>query len=143
MNAKILKNINKIPKKPGVYLFKDTDGRILYIGKALDLKKRVRSHFAKAGNFFSSQFAEKISDIDWIKTENESQALILENQLIKKYRPRYNIQWRDDKSYFWVVFSDDEWSRIQIIHYRQMVKVTKPVSLGGYVKHQTLNETGL
>ena len=106
-------------------MFREISGRILYIGKARDLRKRVQSHFKRGSNLFLSRFLEKISDIDWIKTENESQALLLENQLIKKYQPRYNIQWRDDKSYFWVTFSQDEWPRVEIVHKNILIDKTR------------------
>ena len=130
MTMTIKKQFKKIPKKPGVYLFfakgesasgrKDTTGRIVYIGKAIDLKKRVQSHFSKKSASYGVLFVDKVSDIDWIKTKNETEAMLLEDQLIKKYKPRYNIQWKDDKSYFWVVFSNDEWPRVQIVHKPQV-----------------------
>jgi len=138
MNKILNKKIKEAPKKSGVYLLKDASGRIIYIGKAKNLKKRIQAHFAKTSIFFTNQFIPfkkenknrqekereslakgvigKISDIDWIETENEKQALLLESQLIKKYKPRYNIQWRDDKSYFWVSFSNDEWPKVLIVH---------------------------
>jgi len=111
----IKKKISLLPGKPGVYLFKDTNRRILYIGKALNLKNRVSSHFKKDDSLIG-QFRQKIAAIDYIKTENETQALLLEDQLIKKYQPKFNIQQKDDKSYFWVNFTRDEWPRVQVIH---------------------------
>ena len=131
MKKVLTKKIKQIPQKPGVYLFKDAGGRILYIGKARDILKRVKTHFSKSSNFFTGQFIEKISDIDWIKTENEKQALLLEDQLIKKYKPRYNIQWRDDKSYFWVVFSEDKWPRVVIVHKNKLNPPQSPFTKGG------------
>ncbi len=95
---------------------KDKTSRLLYIGKAANLKKRVKSHFNKNSEIFLSRFIDKVYDIDWIKTDNEKQALLLENQLIRKYQPRYNIQWRDDKSYFWVFFTPDEWPKVEVTH---------------------------
>jgi len=115
----MLRKIKFIPQKPGVYIFKDGIGRILYIGKAQNLKRRVQSHFLK-NNFFSAQFTDKAADIDWIITRNEKEAFLLENELIKKYQPRYNIQWRDDKSYFYVAFTPDEWPRVLIRHKSRM-----------------------
>ncbi len=125
--AKIEKIIKKIPQKPGVYIFQDKTGRILYVGKAVNLKSRVKSHFAFKNNspqpplnIRGGEFVNKVADIDWIETNDEKQALLLENELIKKYQPRYNIQWRDDKSYFWVVFSDDEWPRVRVAHFSSL-----------------------
>jgi len=126
MKKELIQKIKLIPSKPGVYLFKDKAGLILYIGKAINLKNRVKSHFKNNDSPVSSstgrsgligQFKQKIATIDYIKTENETQALILEDQLIKKYQPKFNIQQKDDKSYFWINFTDDEWPRVQIIHH--------------------------
>jgi len=122
MDKMLKQKIKKLPQKPGVYLFKDVNGRIIYIGKAANIKKRVQTHFAETGNFFSSQFAGKVADIDYIKTANENEALLLENELIKKYQPRFNIQWRDDKSYFWVRFTNDEWPRVIIVHRNKIIR---------------------
>ncbi len=115
MKKELIQKIQLIPPKPGVYLFKDATGRILYIGKALNLKNRVSSHFKKDDSLIG-QFRQKIAAIDYIETENETQALLLEDQLIKKYQPKFNIQQKDDKSYFWVNFTQDEWPRVQVAH---------------------------
>ncbi len=94
----ILKNL---PRKPGVYLLKDRAGRILYVGKAKRLRHRVRSYFtAKAdGSGKTLRLRDEVDDIDFIITENELKALILEETLIKKHKPRYNIALKDDKRY--------------------------------------------
>ncbi len=137
------KNIKKLPQKPGVYMFKNSAGWILYIGKAVNLRSRVRSHFKtlrlgramrdtrSGNNLLSNQFIEKVADIDWIETDDEKQAYLLENELIKKYKPRYNIQWRDDKSYFWVMFSDEEWPRVKIVHQVKLKNPPQPSLKGG------------
>jgi len=127
-NAKRLffrNKVSKLPKGVGVYMFQDKSGRILYIGKATNLRNRVRSHFAKQDNSPQPPLIlrggiENVADIDWIQTDDEKQALLLENDLIKKYKPRYNIQWRDDKSYFWVALSNDEWPRVEIVHFKKL-----------------------
>ena len=121
MQKIIAEKIRSAPKKPGVYMFKDVGGRIVYVGKAVDIKKRTQQHFRNTRNHNSPKLpfmlrGGVIADIDWIQTKNESQAMLLENQLIKKYQPRYNIQWRDDKSYFWVRFTDDAWPRVIVVH---------------------------
>jgi len=96
----IEKIINNMTSKPGIYKMLDRDNKILYIGKALNLKKRVASYFSKSINSIkTSKLVEKIIDIQTIITENEQEALILENTLIKKFKPKYNILLRDDKSY--------------------------------------------
>ena len=99
-----LKSIIKtIPKKPGVYHFYDTNDTIIYIGKAKDLKKRVSSYFTKNHKQLKTKnLVNKIVDIRCVIVETEIDALLLENNLIKKYQPRYNILLKDDKSYPWI-----------------------------------------
>jgi len=122
-NSNLFAKLNTLPKGVGVYFFKDKLGRILYIGKTLDLRNRVRTHFVKNSSInLKGDFLAKISDIDWIGTSDENEAMILENDLIKKYHPRYNIQWRDDKSFFWVAFSNDEWPRVQVVHQTALLR---------------------
>lgn len=91
----------QLPRSPGVYLFKDATGRVLYVGKAKNLRSRVSSYFSGHGDGrHHIQFMlPRIAGIDFTVTENEQEALILENNLIKKFRPRYNIFLRDDKTY--------------------------------------------
>ncbi len=90
------------PSAPGVYLMRGMDGSVLYVGKARDLKKRVRSYFSAARDSrLQIRFLmERVKDLDFIVTDTEKEALILENTLIKEHRPRYNFNLRDDKTYF-------------------------------------------
>ena len=89
-----------IPARPGVYLFKDAKGKILYIGKANQLDSRVRNHFRPvAGDPRHDAMMRKVRDIDYIATRSEIEALILEANLIKQHRPRYNINLKDDKKF--------------------------------------------
>jgi excinuclease ABC subunit C len=98
IDSKILKDI---PFKPGVYIFKNRSGKILYIGKAKDLKKRVHSYLGRGRdkNFKSSIILENACDLSYIITGTEKEALILEGNLIKRHRPRYNVIFKDDASY--------------------------------------------
>jgi excinuclease ABC subunit C len=91
-----------LPPRPGVYIFKDKNEKVLYIGKAKSLRARVRSYTRDAGDGRPHIIflRKRIHDLDFIVTDNEKEALILENNLIKKHRPRYNIRLRDDKTYF-------------------------------------------
>ncbi|MBT0653409.1 excinuclease ABC subunit UvrC [Geomobilimonas luticola] len=94
--------IDNLPSAPGVYLMKGKDGQVLYVGKARELKKRVRSYFtaARDARYHIRFLMERVADIQVIVTDTENEALILENTLIKRYRPRYNFNLRDDKTYF-------------------------------------------
>ena len=129
-------------------MFKDKSGRILYIGKATNLRNRVRSHFAKQDNSPQPPLIlrggiENVADIDWIQTDDEKRALLLENDLIKKYKPRYNIQWRDDKSYFWVTFFNDEWPRVEIVHFKKLITKSRELSnepIGPFVNGRELRQ---
>lgn len=109
-----LKNIVKnLPEEPGVYQYFDVYNNIIYIGKAKNLKKRVSSYFVK--NQQSSKtynLVRKISDIKYIVVETEQDALILENNLIKKYQPRYNIQLKDDKTFPWICIKNENFPRV-------------------------------
>ena len=97
MIADLVKNLTS---RPGIYKFLDTNSKIIYIGKALNLKKRVSSYFNKSvNNIKTTKLVEHIANIEVIITENEEEALILENTLIKEYKPKYNILLRDDKTY--------------------------------------------
>lgn len=105
--------IKSLPNKPGVYQYFDSEGKIIYVGKAKNLKKRVSSYFTKTHQQGKVRLlVKKISDIKFIVTESEYDALLLENNLIKKYQPRYNIQLKDDKSFPWICIKKEHFPRI-------------------------------
>ena len=105
--------INTIPKKPGVYHFYDENDNIIYIGKAKDLKRRVSSYFSKNHTRLKTKkLVSKIVDIKCIIVETEIDALLLENNLIKKHQPRYNILLKDDKSYPWICIKKEPFPRV-------------------------------
>ena len=108
-------DFKKIPSTSGVYLFKDKEGKILYIGKAKDLRTRIRIHF-NSENQFLAQGIEQVEDIDWIETDNPKSALLLERELIRKYHPKFNIEWKDDKGYFFVVIEKKDFPYILWTH---------------------------
>lgn len=101
MRERLQKKIDALPTRPGVYQFRDADGEILYIGKANSLRARVRSHFAVdlATSLKNREMLKRVSDVDTIVVASEAEALLLEANLIKAHRPRFNIQLRDDKRY--------------------------------------------
>jgi excinuclease ABC subunit C len=94
--------VASLPASPGVYLFRDAEGKVLYVGKAKSLRARVRSYTKEGGDGrYHVQFLQpKIAELEFIVTDTENEALILENNLIKKHRPRYNLRLRDDKTYY-------------------------------------------
>ena len=107
--AKQKKLLENLPASPGVYLMKNADGKILYVGKAKNLRHRVRSYFARGGQdtrFLARNVRRLIDDIEIILTASEKEALLLENNLIKAHTPRFNVKLRDDKERYDVVVLD-------------------------------------
>jgi len=105
--------LSTLPNNPGVYQFYDSDDKILYVGKAKNLKKRVSSYFTKKHEYGKTRvMVKKIHLIKHIVVPTESDALLLENNLIKKYRPRYNVLLKDDKSYPWICIKNERFPRI-------------------------------
>ncbi len=105
--------LSTLPQSPGVYQFYDVDDKILYVGKAKNLKKRVSSYFTKNHEYGKTRvLVKKIKRIKHIVVPTESDALLLENNLIKKYRPRYNVLLKDDKSYPWICIKNERFPRI-------------------------------
>jgi excinuclease ABC subunit C len=101
MNQGLEDGIRNAPRAPGVYLMKDDDDRILYVGKAKNLRARIRAYFGGTdGRFMIPFLVSRVREVAFIVTATEKEALILENTLIKEHRPRYNVDFRDDKAYF-------------------------------------------
>src|SRR5437868_4268411 len=114
MNFNIESILSTLPDKPGVYQYYDKDGKILYVGKAKSLKKRVSSYFLKDRyeNGKTAVLVRKIMDIKTIVVDTEMDALLLENNLIKKYQPRYNVNLKDDKTFPWICIKKEPFPRI-------------------------------
>jgi len=109
--------LDRLPARPGVYLYKDAKGQIIYVGKAASLKSRVRSYFqeSRAPDPKTDALVGQIRDLEYIVTSNELEALILESNLVKKHRPRYNIILRDDKHYpFLKLTTNEEYPRLVV-----------------------------
>ena len=105
--------IKTLPNQPGVYQYYDADGKILYVGKAKNLKKRVSSYFTKQHDYGKTRvLVKKIASIKHIVVDTETDALLLENNLIKKYQPRYNVMLKDDKSYPWICIKKERFPRV-------------------------------
>ena len=133
--------IDRLPTHPGVYLFKDKKGTILYVGKAGDIKHRVSSYFQKpAGKDLKTlTMLEKVAGIDTIVTDTEKEAFILENNLIKVHRPRYNVKLRDDKNYPCLRFSvEEEFPTLSIV---RRIKKDRSIYFGPFPSATSLKET--
>ena len=108
-SPKIEGKLTRVSRKPGVYLMRDRDGRVLYVGKARSLRPRVRSYFRRGDHSFKTQsLIARITDFDVIVTDSEVEALLLENNLIKEHQPRFNVTFRDDKQYLYIKVTVDE-----------------------------------
>lgn len=136
----MIKKLSLVPPKPGVYLFKGSKGDVLYVGKAKNLKNRLRSYFQKAAALVvgstlrdqrKSSMVRKIRDFSYVITSNELEALVLEANLIKQYKPHFNIILRDDKNYPYLKLTiNEEWPRLEVVR-----KIKKDGSLyfGPYI----------
>ena len=113
ISESLLKIVNSLPDSPGVYQYFDKHGKIIYIGKAKNLKKRVSSYFYKKHEYGKLLYlVTSITDIKYIVVSTELDALLLENNLIKKYQPRYNVALKDDKSYPWICIKNEPFPRV-------------------------------
>ncbi|MHB1404090.1 MAG: excinuclease ABC subunit UvrC [Desulfitobacteriaceae bacterium] len=114
-NMEILRQkLSLLPEKPGVYLMKNTDGHIIYVGKAKVLKNRVRSYFTGSHDGKTQKLVSLITDFEYIITESEAEALVLECNLIKKHNPKYNILLRDDKTYPYLMITNEKHPRMLV-----------------------------
>ncbi len=113
-NAEYIRSlVSVLPDQPGIYQYFDQSGKIIYVGKAKNLKKRVTSYFTKNHqNRKTELLVRNIADIKHMVVETEQDALLLENNLIKKYQPRYNIRLKDDKTYPWIVVKNERFPRV-------------------------------
>jgi excinuclease ABC subunit C len=131
-NSKV-ERLKAVPKKPGVYTFKGPKEKVLYVGKAKDLRGRLRSYFGKAAaaDARKSSMMKSVRDFTYIVTDSELEALVLEANLIKQYKPRFNVILRDDKNYPYIKLTiNEEWPRLEVVR-----KIRKDGSLyfGPYV----------
>lgn len=114
-NSDKIKSILKtIPTDPGVYRYYDDKGEIIYVGKAKNLKRRVSSYFNKQQSGKVKVLVSRIADIKFIVVDNEMEALLLENNMIKQYKPRYNIMLKDDKTYPWICVKNERFPRVYL-----------------------------
>ena len=131
MNLTLQKKLELLPDNPGCYLYKDNIGEIIYVGKAKNLKNRVKSYFTGTHNKKTQTLVSKIEDLEYIIVNSEKEALLLENNLIKKYRPYFNIRLKDDKSYPYLMVTKEEHPRLLMT--RKYKKSNKNIYFGPYV----------
>jgi excinuclease ABC subunit C len=112
--------LENLPKDPGCYLFKDNNGKIIYVGKAKNLKKRVKSYFQKDDLDVKTQsMISRVESFDFVATDNELEALVLENTLIKKHQPKYNIRLKDAKSHTYILLTEENFPRVLIARIKE------------------------
>jgi excinuclease ABC subunit C len=114
----VLERPKAVPDAPGSYQFKDADGRVIYVGKALSLKGRLASYFGDPAQLHprTQQMLERARSVEWIQVRSEVEAIMLEYSLIKEHRPHFNVRLVDDKSYpFIAVTADETWPRVAIM----------------------------
>ena len=116
--AKVIQKLNELPATPGCYLMLNEAGTVIYVGKAVVLRNRVRSYFHASAQHTEKTLAlvAEIRDISWWVTETELEALILENELIKQHWPHYNIRLKDDKQYPYIKINwQDDFPKVQVV----------------------------
>jgi excinuclease ABC subunit C len=138
--SELEQKLKSVPARPGVYIFRDARGRVLYIGKAKSLRPRVRSYFQKGiRKYAQAQLPERIADLEVIVTTNEVEALHLEQNLVKRHRPPFNVKLRDDKSFPYIAVTvDDDYPRVMFTRERHRRGV---VYFGPYANAKKVRET--
>lgn len=136
----ILDKLALLPPEPGVYMHKDESGNVLYVGKAINLRNRVRSYFQESARHGPriARLVTKARDLEWIVVGTEVEALVLECNLIKKYRPPYNVRMRDDKSYPYITITDEEFPRVM---FTRKVRKDKAKYFGPYTSAFAVRDT--
>ncbi len=137
----VRQELKAIPAKPGIYQFKDNTGQLLYVGKAKNLKNRVSSYFHERANHSSriQAMVEQVAHIEYVITNSDIEALVLEANFIKTHRPKYNILMRDDKKYPWLVLTNEPFPRLEIT--REPTKKGKAKCFGPYATPGALYQT--
>ena len=137
----IRKRLKAVPDSPGVYLLRDTGGQVIYVGKALRLRDRLRSYFTPgyAQNARIAELLRKVFDFEVVRAANEVEALVLECNLIKHYRPRFNIRLKDDKNYLYLKLPVTE--AYPRVHYTRRVQDDGALYFGPYTSAQSLRST--
>lgn len=142
MRKQILKQLKNLPQKPGVYFFKNSSGKILYTGKAANLKKRVHSYFQNPKDLGArlEKMISQIVKIDFVQTDSEIEALLLEAELVKRYQPKYNVRLKDDKGYLYLgITKNEDFARVFFARKPDLEKV-KAEYFGPYTSADSLRK---
>ena len=136
----LIRKVDDLPGLPGVYIFKDESGKVIYVGKAKSLKHRVRSYFNDLDTRPQVRFLRlKIKDLETVITDTEKEALILENHLIKKHQPRYNFKLRDDKTFYHLrLTASEKFPRLLLT---RRPKKSKDLIFGPFASSAAVKET--
>src|SRR2546421_8765567 len=137
----IKRRLRAVPDSPGVYMFRDSKSQVIYVGKALRLRDRLRSYFTPgyADTARVSELIRRANDFEFVTTANEVEALVLECNLIKNYRPRFNIRLKDDKNYLYLKLPVTE--MYPRVHYSRRVQNDGALYFGPYTSAQSLRGT--
>lgn len=115
MNQTIKAKLELLPDSPGCYLHKDKNGTVIYVGKAKNLKNRVRSYFHGSHNTKTELLVSEIEDLEWIVVGSNIESLVLEINLIQRYKPKYNIMLKDDKYYPFLKITNEKYPRLLVV----------------------------
>ena len=137
MNNTIKAKLELLPDSPGCYLHKDKNGTVIYVGKAKNLKNRVRSYFHGSHNTKTELLVSEIEDLEWIVVESNIESLVLEINLIQRYKPKYNIMLKDDKYYPFIMITNEKYPRLMIT---RRVKKDGAMYFGPYPDVKAANE---
>ncbi|MBQ0045293.1 MAG: excinuclease ABC subunit UvrC [Mycoplasma sp.] len=145
MTDKLKFKLKSAPRKPGCYLWKDEHNDIIYVGKAINLFNRVNQYFNKLHDFKTSQLVSNIADVEFYVVKNENEALILENNLIKKHRPKFNIMLKDSSGYPYIVVTNEKHPRIKYTRSNSKFKGTYygPFASKNFFKKELLTLLGV
>ena len=130
-------NLKNIPQKPGVYLFKDRENKVLYVGKAKNLRKRISQYFLSS-SLKIKKLLENSKSLEFLETENEALAIFKESDLIKKFNPPYNQLLRDDSRYFYLIFTKEKFPKVIVTHQPEKFKTKKII--GPFIEGSSLRE---
>ena len=141
--TKLDEKLARLPDRPGVYLYRDAKAQVIYVGKAASLRSRVRSYFqeSRPHDAKTDSMVRQIADLEYIVTDNELEALMLEANLVRKHRPRYNIILRDDKHYPFLKLTTDDLSFIGTDLEPKLEPGTFEIFVGPSAKKEDLLQT--